>query len=628
MNYIALNNLLSKIEHYVGFPTMLMNYCNDMYSGYETLAGYTSSRNLEDALATTVKRYISNGPNAHKFLFGLCTLINPSKRKIRIMPYYRAITTEESTTLQLNKLLAPSARPQTNADTIHICYISKGKSFAKTLLESPDNIATNLKNIEAILTQDSNHFIKVYKGFTDTNPNDITIFTSEANARLISGITTLLPLLFDIIPKEIPEACPPEFLKEVEEYNTKLTHLTEIFAILFQTLNNNTDNSDTAHNTIRDLCNKFATLFNFESSLLTDFSKNLAKAHITNATRYLQNEIDNTQRRIREQEQVLSEHYNKLQHYQRELVLHSAATEDDVTPFINTIRSSKAIEVLDGNGNNIRLRITAPLQFFTPSDFEAYEKNTNSEYNRNYTDPTIKKIMHKIFVTREYSLMLQSIIRIRLNQYYERDILTFDAQTDNLSEFKEIPNPHLYKHNCWREARTEMQKNIAKGDYELVVMQMIAATQSVNVAEGASFINGLLMFLKTPEMLQKAHVIDNTTKQTYSWKDLIKHESGIAIEEAKEEQQGYQQVVLQDEGLTPEEEAILAQIQNRQNETNTRMMNAAAQTIPTEEMLEEAAINVAQAREEVVNDLLRNAVSAQPLPETYWATEEEQNETH
>lgn len=618
MNYNALNNLFEKIEHYEGFPAQLTSACNEIYTGRD-IAGYTSSRNLNDAFQQTVNSWRSQGPNIYKFLFGLCTLLNPTSHKLKIMPYYRTISTEESTTLTRQELLAPSPRTQANADTIHICYISKGKTFAKQLLDNADNSATRLNNIELILIQDISHFIRVYKGFDGTDSNDITIFTDMANHRLISGITTLLPLLFNIKLKDIPEAAPPEVLEDLEKYNKKADIVTRIFAILFDVLNGRTTDKDFEN--IRTYCKDLAKLFNFENTLLSAFSKNLAKAHCENATNYVQNEINNLQRNIKNSEQALADYYARLYNYQREYNLLSTAKEDDVKPFMEMIETSKAIEILDGNATALRLRITAPLQFFTPSDFESYERNPSSTYSQNFTDPTIKKIMHKIFVTKEYSLMLQSIIKINIRNYYDSSPLNFGAQQSNPGDFTELPNPHLYRHNCWGQAQNEMHKNAAKGDYELVVMQMIAATQSINVAESASFINGTLSYLRDESWLRKTHIIDNTTKKIYSWHDLIKHEKGQAVEEAKvelaqkqEEQQGYQQVVLQDEGLTPEEEAILDRI---------RQDNLPAGAIPTAQAYVPGdSIDAAQTRPDIIGEILRMAASAQLV------TEEEPNETH
>lgn len=610
MNYNALTNLFERIERYEGFPAQLTNTCNEIYQN-GNIAGYTSSRNLSDALQQTVTSWNSQGPNVYKFLFGLSTLLNPTGRKLKIMPYYRTISTEESTTLTREQLLAPNPRTQANANIIHICYISKGKTFARQLLDNADNPATRLNNIELILIQDISHFIRVYKDFPGTDANDITIFTDVANHKLMSGITTLLPLLFNIKLKEIPEAAPPEVLEELEDYNKKVDIITRIFAILFDVLNGRTTNTD--YENIREYCKDLTELFNFENSLLSTFSKNLAKAHCENATNYVQNEINTLQRNIKNSEQALADYYARLYKYQREYNLLSTAKEDDVKPFMEMIETSKAIEILDGNPTNLRLRITAPLQFFTPSDFEAYERNPSSTYNQTFTDPTVTKIMHKIFVTKEYSLILQSIIKINIRNYHDTSPLNFNAQQSNPGDFTDLPNPHLYRHNCWGQAQNEMSKNAAKGNYELVVMQMIAATQSINVAESASFINGTLSYLRDESWLRKTHIIDNTTKKVYSWHDLIKHEKEQTIEEAKEEltqkqeeQPGYQQIILQDEGLTPEEEAILAQIQNQAAQAHTTPNTADA----------------AQARPDVIGEILRMAASTPTRPE------EEPNETH
>lgn len=652
MNYTSLTDTLHKLSTHPEMPVPLINACTQIYNS-NSITGYTSSRNLADALNSTVSQWSSTHElHIYKFLYSLCTLLNPTKNRIKIMPYYRTISTEQANTITIGDLLVPHSRIEGNADTIHICYISKGKTFAQQLLNSPDNIATNLKNIEAILIQEPGHFIKVYKGFEGTNPNDITIFTDIANYKLIQAITTLLPLLFNIVVKEIPENIAPEIAEEIANYNLKVVLLTDIFEALFNTLKEQRNTSDDATDRIRKFGKQLVGLFDFESVVLNDFSKNLATVHYTNTTNYLRNSINNTQRNIRDLETTLTEKYNQLRKYQKDLNAYSTATEDDVRPFMDTIISSKAIEIMDGDATNLRLRVTAPLQFFTPSDFEAYEQNPNSTYNISYTNTTVRSIMHKIFVTKEYSLIFQSIIKIRLNMNnYSNDILYFEAQRNNIDEFTELPNPHLYRHNCWGQAQTEMQKNIAQGNYELVVMQMIAATQTMNVAESASFINGALEYLKNDSMLAKTHVIDNATKQVYSWADLIKHERGEQIEEAKEQltqeqetQKGYHQIVVEDEELTPEEQEILNRIQNENTPADpilTRMQEIINEHNERNRAREEQVNNIvqelqatqaaqaAQTPPDVTAELLRGAAQAtQALPETYWVPEEELDETH
>jgi hypothetical protein len=225
---------------------------------------------------------------------------------------------------------------------------------------------------------------------------------------------------------------------------------------------------------------------------------------------------------------------------------------------METIQTSPAIEIISTSTDTLVLRVTAPFQYFTESDFQIQEDNPNSTFN-NYIGyrKTLKTILHKVFVTREYKLIAQALISLKINETnYSNAIISANiiqhAGVDGLEDYTEFPNPHLWHYNCWNTARTEMAKNLAAGKYELAVLQMVAAVQSLNIAENASFNNGLVADLTSRPSLQKlAHfIIEDGT--ILSLPELIEHEEKLekeqALEKAKEtlktQSQEYTQVEL------------------------------------------------------------------------------------
>ena len=104
-----------------------------------------------------------------------------------------------------------------------------------------------------------------------------------------------------------------------------------------------------------------------------------------------------------------------------------------------------------------------------------------------------------------------------------------------------------------------MNKNIYEGNYELVVMQMIAAVQSVNVAENASFVSGLLGDIKNSSTLRDLLTfIVKTPEGTkeLNYQQILEYEHNLTqqtiLQQAKEtiaqNPQTYTQVELPDDG--------------------------------------------------------------------------------
>ena len=242
----------------------------------------------------------------------------------------------------------------------------------------------------------------------------------------------------------------------------------------------------------------------------------------------------------------------------------------DVQPLLDLIGQSDYIEIIDTTPTSLKIRITAPLQYFTENDFVSYENNENSEYNRHFKNKVDKTILHKLFVTRDYQLLAEGIVTIALNNSWNTysSPISFEAQRGGIEDFKNFPNPHLYHHNCWSAAKTEIMKNLNKDQYDLVVLQMIAAIQTINIAEHASFVNGLLNDFDTRIFHEKMHFIDKD-KNTYTYGELydkIKkeiqqgevQEAAKIIEEAPKDE--YTQVELPDDGDWPDLATVTEQL--------------------------------------------------------------------
>ena len=441
-------------------------------------------------------------------------------------------------------------------------YIPKGKSYLKPVLDSLES-PKRLKQIETYCILNSQHFIRIFENFNSSGANTITVFSDYYNDDLIYTLWTMLPHLMKITIHE----SDTELTEEQILHNTRTTILYEFFNSIYKIFQNSNPNELTVDEInafkqeILQITTKYAEQFDFISKALSSFTTRLSKIKNEIANSYYVRELNNAVSNISRYEQNLENEYARKNKLERLLISIKQTSDEDIKPLIDCITSSKAIEILSTSNREMILRITAPLQYFQETDFEAYEKNPSSMYNEYFRkEPTLQKVFHKVFVTREYQLMLQAVIHLQIQEAFNETPLRFYAERySSHPDLTQFPNPHLYHHDCWGNAKSEMHKNIYEGNYELVVMQMIAAVQSVNVAENASFVSGLLGDIKNSQTLRDLLTFVIKTPEgtkELNFQQILEYEHNLEqqtiLQQAKEaiEQnpQTYTQVELPDDG--------------------------------------------------------------------------------
>ena len=577
-----LNTLFEHRAPWSGVPIQLQQTV-EAYTRNTLNYGYVSSRSLAYALQPLNGYW--NYLNPYKLLLGMCTtLLNNKPFKLHTL--YRTITSTEAETLTLNNILTglPSDTDKIN---ITLYHIPKGKSYIKKCLDEAPIPLNRVRPIELLCVEDTTHFVRIYTGLGTTGPESITVFSDRFSTKLIQTIILMIPNILHITPvteEELAEQGatnldPAEFQSikingmPLELYNERTTILRELFEYLYTLHQNNstlmsTEELEHAQHLITNITTNFTSKFNWAIEALDTFSKSLASAKNRVHAYYYRQQLNHAVSKISALEQELTKLYDEKTKAERAINTNTQTTEEDIAPFLETIKNTKAIEILSTTDKSMRLKITAPLQYFTESDFKAYEKNVNSDYNRYFNNkPNIKSILHKIFVTREYRLIVQGIIKIDINDSnYSNLVLDCNALMQ-LNQYDEFPNPHLLHHNCWSSAKREMDKNICEGNYELVVMQMVAAVQSVNIAEHASFVNGLLGDLRNEEYTSKITILDKDNHR-YTWNHIIAHEQELAnaeakekaeqlLREAQENTEGYTQIVLSEEDIDTDGNPVL-----------------------------------------------------------------------
>lgn len=501
------------------------------------------SRTLTYALRETLGRsaYDTNlRMNAYNYLKGIYQLFLRNQT-IRVTPIYLPISEEQCESYQTFTNSLQTRTPNNEYVNIYIYAMPRGKSFLKPILDTNTSLK-RFKNVELCCTNSISHFIRIYKGFTGTNPQDITIFTSEVTTDLISMLWILLPQLLEITQQDCPENLDEQTTRNIQNYNASVKLLYDFCDTLYSL------DAQANPESITNFTTQLTKLFNFKTRAISSFTECLANATNQNATRHYQNLLKDAISYIANLENDLRRAYNDKANYERQLLLTTLVTPEDVQPFFDTINASDHIEILSTTDSRLILRITAPLQYFS-EDFERYENNPNSDFNYYYRNlPELKEILHEIFVTRNYKLLIQSIVELNINTSYGSSPLDIRAHTarDDFKNFTQFPNPHLYHHNCWAQARSEMHKNLTAGAYDLVVMQAVAATQTINVAEQTSFVSGLLADFRNQNFQNLVHIID-TNGNTLSLTELIEIHKNKKLEEIATElktSNGYTQIEL------------------------------------------------------------------------------------
>lgn len=597
---MRLNEVLEDSSYWQGAPAALRNAIESRTNNSISYYHGCRSRSLAVVLNRMTRYY--NTINPYKVLLGLCSLMLGDKQ-IKIASQYNTISSEQAETITLSNIIADLPTPRPDSININFYHIAKGKSFLKKCLDESTIPLNRVKKIEALCIENTSHFVRVYVGL-GAAPNDITVFSDNFTQKLVQTILIMIPNILNIAPitkdELIAAGYPEDSLEAVningapqQLYNQRATCLINFFEYLYALYQDkhSIDSDEVKSNikqTLTILLTQFSDKFDWVSKHLNSFTARLAKVKNDNAARYFNNELETCNSNIKRLETDLSIYYDRKAKAQRALTVNKNASEEDVKPFIDTINNTKAIEVISASENNMILRITAPLQYFNESDFEAYERNTRSDYNQLYqTYPTLKRILHKIFVTREYKLLVQGVIKLALDtRTYTNNILEAHASSE-LSDYNNFPNPHLYHHDCWNAAKTEIDKNICEGNYELVVMQMVAAVQSVNVAEHPSFVNGLLHDFRSASYSTLVQILDKDNVK-HNWTDIIAIEQQLQKEEqikeaeekiasAKENNSGYTQVVISEEEIT-ENEAAEETVNTIHDAINAQQLDEVQQT--------------------------------------------------
>lgn len=488
---------------------------------------YSRSNTLNNALKP-ILRYAD--VTLYDIFFKVCAL-NTNYQAYYIGYNYTSYTAENTTNITLTNIADQFAMFNTvdNPKTLCIAvyYIQKGKSYIRPLLDEYKQYE-RLQSIETVCIKNTSHFLRIYRNFNNSGQNVITIITDQIDNDLMNAFWLMMPLILKVSPANLPDG-----VENADLHKQRVEKALAFGNLLYQILtkqdtfsNVSLENDAVFATKIKTLLTEFTNLFDFASNALKEYTQNLANARNTSLLGNLKNDLRDVTDYIHDYERRLQDYYIKQLALERQINAYCTTKPDDLQSFVNLIKNSPMIEMLLIQANQLILRITAPLQFFQSSDFEAYEKNKSSQYNIDYTisdkeTHCLRNILHKIFITKEYTFLVQAVILFDINTSRSSTPLRY-AVVQQSDRYTVFPNPHLFHYNCWSKAKAEMDKNILAGNYELVVAQAIATVQSINVAEQPSFVNRFLDDFKNPRWQQRMQfMIPGQDKKIYTFKEIM-----------------------------------------------------------------------------------------------------------
>ena len=354
-------------------------------------------------------------------------------------------------------------------DPEHIGFILVfTNKFNQQLFPALDKIKPDEKALSMIFQESINHRIRIYK---EANGYCYRILTNQWSWDMARKLIALMPRLFPHlqVSDEVHELCKlfggTDFETWVSTYNTWITKVRPPIKIINR-------------EAIEQLCRHIL------AKQVHDLTKRLDKTN---------SEIDNY-------EQALTTLYRTAQSLREKIYqLNDKTLFND--EFIEYLQKNKAIVKCrpDPSLDGLRLLIRTPLHYYDQNAFDAIANNPRSDLNK----CPEKSMLFKAIYSSTPSLELWTDTWCRIN-------LT-DSKCDRItgSNYKLLPQPHIYAANCWGDNRSYIQKALIQGEYINAIEQIIAATKNLNWFDN-TIINWLLRGINSEYANRKTFKIIGT----------------------------------------------------------------------------------------------------------------------
>lgn len=445
---------------------------------------------------------------------------------------------------------------QTKQVKLNIIYVTSGYTFLKNYLQ--ENNYPRYKKIENYIftktKDDVNNPTQYHCIITKyckpseciANKDIYTIILTEVNQEIIDKIIYALPL-FTISEEELDEI-EPIILNEINEQEfidtqaipaqTKLKQLLkayvdDMFFTNDETLNADADAIQEFHTeNFMEFVEYSWNIINYtdQTTIKETFITNLQNAYQRNILGDLNNKIPDIDSRIDRALTTLNSLYAEKEKIQQRLALQNMLENDAIKNIFETLSYFKQIKIKNITNNTIHLSITGPLLNYDVEVLTTFINNPRSYHNMIIRDQTqrtyqiqentlqnVATLIKEILIDQKYTILIQQDFKLHITDESNPESL-FDIEAIRESTYyKQLPNPHIYRHNCYGKARDIISKAFHQQDFETAFGQLVYASLQFSVEDSTVF-NTLLNMLFS---FQHKTIQDNSTKELYTFNELL-----------------------------------------------------------------------------------------------------------
>ena len=443
---------------------------------------------------------------------------------------------------------------QTKQIKLNIIYVTSGYTFLKNYLQ--ENNYPRYKGIENYIytkTKDSVRNPAQYHCVITkyckpeeciANKDIYTIILTEVNQEIIDKIIYALPLfimpkeeLDNIIPIILDETNEQEFIKDQDvPVQTKLKQLLKTYVEgMFTTLEHNPEENEIQTfymENFKTFVEYSWQIINYKNieTIQEIFITNLQSAYQRSILGDLNNKIPDIDSRIERTLVTLNSLYAEKEKIQKRLALQNMLENDAIKNIFETLNYFKQIKIKNITNNALLLSITGPLLNYDVDTLTTFINNPHSYYNQIITDQTsrifkikdhtfknVLTLIKEILLDQKYTILIQQDFKLYITDESNPDRL-FDIEAIRESAYyKQLPNPHIYRYNCYGKALDIISKAFHQQDFETAFGQLVYASLQLSVEDSTVFNSFLNLLFTFPHKT----IQDNSTKELYTFNELL-----------------------------------------------------------------------------------------------------------
>ena len=471
-------------------------------------------RAIAHALNWTSSYYYSphNG-GIHEILSKIYALYCNKSRGIELTGLYQTYGASDMVENSDYNILTGVTDTNTTA-VIKIMHIGKGKTYFDQKITADPPAGIHQKAFELALVQQANHYVRVYT--TNLGPSvSVAIFTNFIDQDFVDKVYNLIPHFLGL-DKKFSEMEIDPTTHNTQEYK-RLKAIIDLAKYFYADYTG----FATEHHVskINAMLETIAELYPIDNTKYFDqFANNFARIRSSVIINQTRREQQSAQNDIQTYEKQLEKAYERLQEAIAKEHHAQTMAPDNIKEFLNSIKGNKYVNLLSSNANYLEMLIVAPLKYYNTADLQVLIDNKNSVFYSHLNNDS-QKILKAAILDNKFQVLVYAHIKCCI-QHSAVEPLEFIAR--NEAPFNDaVPNPHLTYYNCWTAARSQLKQYVLKGDYELILPQLIAAVQSINMAEGATFYSRFLPDFNRRSMYDKI-LYNPETGETFSKADALK----------------------------------------------------------------------------------------------------------